>query len=125
MKKIKPFLITDGVFKTEVLFLIGHTAEEANRYLRKIKNKHLFDEKEKNIAGMLLKTNVDMYRIVFWPDGKNIYELVHELFHLVIRICEDKGVPNVPNIHTGHCGDETGAYLIEFYLKEVLKKIKK
>lgn len=74
---------------------------------------------------MVVKTHDSKYffRIVWIKELKNIGCLVHELFHLVIRIMADKGIPVVANIQTGECGDETAAYLLEFYLNECLNKI--
>jgi len=51
--------------------------------------------------------------------------LVHELFHLVVRISEDKGVPIISNIQTGQVGDETSAYMLEYYYNEIIALFKK
>ena len=123
MKLIK---ILNDIFKLEILVIANCSTKEANEYFKKIKNKY-FIEDDKNTVGQLVKAFHGQYRIIYLEklnkSQRSRAELVHELFHLVIRICEDKGVPNVPNIHTGHCGDETGAYLIEFYYNKIMEKV--
>lgn len=124
MKIIK---IQENVFKTDVLIIANCTLRECDTYLKSIKNKYLaYDPNYTNVLGRMIRTNNDVYRIIWIGklDKKNITTLVHELFHLVIRICEDKGVPIIPNVQNGMCGDETAAYLYEFYFREIYKKIK-
>lgn len=117
--------INEKVFQTQIVIIGNASEKEANKYLKSIKNPYLIEE-EQNMAARLVKTKLEIYRILYIKDlsKKNIPKLSHEIFHLVVRICEDKGVPIVPNIHTGHCGDETAAYLMEFYMDQVLSKIK-
>lgn len=116
--------IEEEVFGTNVLILGDCSVEEANKHLVKIKNKYLIEEDE-NMAGRLVKQNDNVYRILFLRDlsEENFPKLVHEIFHLVVRICDDKGVPIIPNIQTGQVGDETAAYLMEFYISKVKGRI--
>lgn len=124
--KSKNFTIKDNIFKTEVLFITNCDAGEFIRQVRKygIKLKAL----DEYICGTVVKADRKFFRIVWIKDfsrrPENVAELVHEIFHLVVRICYDKGVPVRPNIETGECGDETAAYLMEFYAKICLARLK-
>jgi hypothetical protein len=51
--------------------------------------------------------------------------LMHELFHLVVRVCRDKGVPIVANIQNGAVGDEAASYLFDFYARCSIEEIKR
>jgi hypothetical protein len=118
---MKPFKVREDVLKTEVLFLLGMSAKEANEHLKSIGNKHLLNEEVKGVAGQLLMINNGMYRIV-WSEKfslTNIACVAHELFHLVVRILDDKGIHITVNDKCGYCGDEIGAYLLEFYLEKI------
>lgn len=124
MKKIE---IKDSVFKTAVVFIYNCSQKELNKYLKSVGAREI--EEKDNTLGCLCRTKEGIYRIIYVEkfNKKNVEDnavLIHELFHLVIRICEDKGVPNVSNIQTGDCGDETGAYLIEFYYNSIINKVK-
>ena len=123
--KVKEFSIKENVFKTETLFIFG-TQEQFLEILnkRKIKPTHKLD---KYCVGTVVECQGKFFRIV-WVErqGKSldaIGVLIHELMHLVVRICADKGVPIKANIETGECGDETAAYLLEYYYKECLKRL--
>ena len=123
---MKHFKIEDKIFKTETLFIIGNYTE-ANIYFKKrFGLETSLGELE---IGSVIKVGEDkketFFRVVWLADLKDIPCLIHELFHLVVRICQDKGVPIRSNIETGECGDETAAYLLEFYVEEFMKKIKK
>lgn len=125
---MKTIRIKDDIFKTEVLIIFNASVKEANKYLEKIGNKYLIGD-DNNVLAQLVRTNNGLYRIIYFKKlNKNkepLANLVHELFHLVIRICDDKGVPNIARIEeNGYCGDETGAYLIEFYYNKIIEKLK-
>lgn len=121
--------IRDKIFKASVVLIANCTPAECNAELKKLNNKYFVRDEDKNVAGRLVQGNHGMYRIIYMPKLNLGQEcrgvLVHELFHLVVRICEDKGVPIVPNIQTGHCGDETGAYMLEYYYNEIIDLLKK
>jgi isochorismate hydrolase len=115
--------IIEPVFKTEVLFISNCSIKEANKYLKKIGNKRLIDDDE-NTAGCLIRDNNNLFRIIWSENIKQKGEVVHEIYHLITRILEDKGIPNVSNIQNGMVGDETGAYLMEFYYNQIFNKLK-
>lgn len=120
----------DKLFKARVHFICNCTPEECNNYLKKKKNKYLLhDNFTENMTGTVIPANHGMYRIVYLPKfnlGQEMRAtLVHELFHLVVRMCGDKGVPIISNIQTGQVGDETGAYMLEYYYNEIVEQFKK
>jgi len=117
MKIIK---IKDDIFKTETLFILDCSPEEANCYLKKIGNKDFIDEHDENIDGELIKDSRYNVERIIWVRSFSRTRpsiLIHEIFHLVIRICTDKGIP------VSSDGDETGAYLMEFYVRKILKEL--
>lgn len=120
--KIKEFVIKDAVFKTSVLFLVNCNYDEANKRLRRRGIDAQLREYE---VGTVMKIDDEtFFRIVWVEKFKDLGVLVHELLHLVVRIVEDKGVPIKANHKNGECGDETAAYLLEFYFNECVKKLK-
>lgn len=120
---MKVFIIKEEVFKTEILFVCDCDNNEFVKYFNKRFNKKI--EVDKYVIGTVIKVDNNYFRVVWSKDfkKKNLPEIIHELFHLVVRILEDKGVPIKANIETGECGDETAAYLLEFYVEKILKKL--
>lgn len=124
---MKTFKITDPIFRTEPLFVTDCTVNELSKYLwRRFKIK--WDASEwKTVSGTQLTFDKPRLRVVYFekmnksPD--NLGTLVHELFHLTVRICRDKGIPIIANIQTGECGDESAAYIQDFFFREVYKRI--
>lgn len=123
---MKVFKITDPIFKTEPLFIGNCSYQQMTNYLRKNFNIHQ-DGDAPGIMGRMLTFRTAPYRVVyvkkFAKSGEYLGAMVHEIFHLVTRVCEDKGIPIYSHISTGECGDEAAAYLLEFYLNNALKKI--
>lgn len=123
---MKKFKIKDNVFKTEVMFVINCDHVQFERIAKKFGAKIQNDEYGEDTIGTVLRSK-DGFRIVWLRHmskrTEDIACLVHEVVHLVVRILEHKGVPVKANIETGDCGDETHAYLMEFYVSEVLKRI--
>jgi hypothetical protein len=115
MKKKKEIIIHDDVFGTDVLFLIGCEKEE---YLKRIKRYGIEDEIDDYTYGTVIEAGKNFFRIV-WIRERNIGEIVHEVFHLVVRICKDKGVPIIESLNENWNGDETAAYLMGFYVNKL------
>lgn len=124
MKKI---LIEESVFKTEVLFIYNCSPKEVNDYLKKT-GKAIDIRDYLNFIGTLYKTPQEVYRIVYVEKYKKnadwLSVLAHEILHLVIEICNDKGVPIYTNLDNAERLDETACYLMEFYMSEFIKKAK-
>ena len=131
--KRKVFSIEDKMFKTEPLFIVGCCRNEAVKYLKKRFNVKMEDEEVSN-GGSGATASVwhfkgAPYRVVWFKSFKksspeDIGELAHELMHLVIRICEDKGISLKANHPTtGEVLDEPPAYMIDFFISKFLEKI--
>mgnify|MGYP001593908611 FL=1 len=126
---MKIFQIYEPLFKTQPILITNCSYSELAKYLKK---KYGVEEKDDCIttAGQCLtyldtKTESTL-RIIYLKklDKKpeNLGVLIHELLHLVVRVLEDRGVPLIKDVRNMP-GDETAAYLMEFYFLEVLKKI--
>jgi hypothetical protein len=119
---MKEFTIDEHIFKTSTVFLIGCSSKEFQKRLKRLGGKTNFVDGY--ICGTVIPSSEGYFRIVWVEDKKDIGGIIHELTHLVVRICNDKGVPIKANIETGDCGDETFAYLMEFYTNQIIKKLK-
>ena len=130
--KRKVFCIEDKMFKTEPLFIINCTEEAAEKYLQR-RFKVGFGRDKHNHASRATATVLHFNKVpwrVLWIESFNrhksedIAELVHELTHLVIRICEDKGLVMMANHpETGQVLDEPPAYMMDFFVHEFLKRV--
>ncbi len=117
------FRIVEPVFKTEPVFILGCSAEEAELFLRK---RYRIRARVPRCQGTMLTFDRFPWRVVWSKLAPNTpaatAELLHEIFHLVTRICGDKGVPIIHHIPSGECGDEAAAYLFEFFAGECLRR---
>lgn len=122
---MKVFTVKDKVFKVEPLFVMDCTYEQLRTYLRK-EFKVKAQEVDGKMAGMMLTfSRSTPWRVVWVRRRKDVECLAHEIFHLVTRICQDKGIPIVAHHPNGDNGDETAAYMYEHYFVKAMKKIKK
>jgi hypothetical protein len=127
---MKTFFIKEPIFKTRTLFIGNCSWKEVVKYLKKYKIKEDENSEDGNTAGTyrFYNKNTICFRMIYTErmnkSPEDIAILVHEIFHLVVRICDWKGVPIYANGTEGECGDETAAYLTEFFVRECLKKIK-
>lgn len=83
-------------------------------------------EDETFVTGQMFTLSVPPWRLVWvgstGPASLSI--LMHELLHLVSRICYDKGVPIVARLdHLSAHGDETACYLFEYFSKALFKRL--
>ncbi len=127
MKKIKKkFVIEDDIYKTKVFFFIGYTDEEFIKSMEKLGVS--LKKMSEYTCGTVIRVNDSFSRAV-WIDrfiqnnSEDYGVLVHELFHLITNICQDKQIPIKANIESGECGDEAAAYLLEFYTKKCFEKL--
>lgn len=124
-ERVYYFKIEDKMFKTEPLFLYNCTAAAAEVYLRT--HYRVKEEINPTATGTVLTLEKAPWRIVWLrhlsKKPEDLGTLVHELTHLAVRICRDKGIPIVANIQTGECGDETVAYIMDYFFREVIKKL--
>jgi hypothetical protein len=120
MEEMKIFKITEPVFKTEPLFIIDCSFKRFSKYLKK--HYHCNCGSYVGQTGQMFTFKRTPWRVV-WVEKKDENVLIHELFHLVTRICQDKGIPIVAQMEHGS-GDETAAYLYEFFARRCLKRIR-
>lgn len=119
----KVFTIDDPIFKTEPLFVVGCSHAEMAAYLKKRFGVPV-DSGKGQWAGQMLTFSVAPWRVVWIADRGNagLPTALHEIFHLVTRICQDKGVPIVAHHPNWDNGDETAAYLFEYFARAVLRQ---
>ena len=119
---MKVFTIKEDVFKTEPLFVIGCSyvalCDLLHRRFRVEIDRRPSDEQT---LGTMLTLNGPPWRVV-WMKRDSLTTAVHEIFHLVTRICHDKGIRIVSQDENGSIGDETAAYLLEFFMKAYLER---
>ena len=117
------FQIDDPMFKTAPLFVMSCSFDEFARYMRK----HFKIDVGLNVqqAGQMFTFDKSPWRVVWVqhrPDNvRRLGTLLHEIFHLVTRICQDKGIPIKAQIDEGN-GDETAAYLFDFFAREAFRR---
>lgn len=127
MEKKVSFTIKDPIFKTTTLFLCGYSHIEMGKRLEKEGVKDLDVDYFKEADGSQMRfTEEDAnssFRVVwlryFEKTPQCIATASHEIFHLVVRICDHKGVPITPEYNA----DETGAYLHDFYMRYFVGKL--
>jgi hypothetical protein len=118
--------VVEPVFGTDPLFIFGGSAWDLAAHLKR--RFGVSYEPEGIPSGTMLTFDKSPWRVV-WVEKlpatvEDLSSLVHEMFHLVTRICGDKGVPIHHHISTGECGDEAAAYLMGFFLAACLNKLK-
>lgn len=112
---MKSRVIHNEVFDVSTLFIYDCDTVTANRKLRKIGATEL----EGDEVGAVLKAKNGNH-IVYFRSLEDKSAIVHELFHLVLRICEDRAIPVQATLENGEHGDETAAYMIDFYVRKLL-----
>lgn len=118
---MKVFTVLEPVFKTEPLFIIGCSHDELNTYLRA--RFRVDGGIDARCAGQMFTFQKAPWRVV-WSLKRDVPTILHEMFHLVTRICDDKGIPIRAHDERGDCGDETAAYLFEFFSRAVLRRLR-
>jgi hypothetical protein len=111
--KIK--LVDNDVFDVETTFILDCTMDEFNNYLETVGCEKMSGE----CAGAVVEKPNDLDYVVYIKDSLSMSTIAHELFHLVVRICEKRGIPIIAELSNGSAGDETGAYLIDYYMRRV------
>lgn len=120
----KKFKVIENVFKTEVLFLCGYSHEEMYKEISKLgtvnTNVEYWQDADGSQINLYNEKDNTKVRVV-WLRYFNkkpycIGTAVHEIFHLVVRILDDKGIPLTPNENA----DETGAYLQDYYTRHFI-----
>lgn len=117
--KARIFSVADPVFKTDTLFVLGADFATLDKELRQRGESAGEDMGQ---IGQMFTFN--KFRCV-WAASLSLPIVIHEILHLVTRVCDDKGIPIKAHIDSGESNDEPAAYLMEFYVGEVLKRNKK
>lgn len=118
---MKVFTIDEAVFKTATLFVLDCPFEILRKYLD---SKYKTDVGEYvGQTGQLFTFKAPPYRIV-WTEKRDSAVILHEVFHLVTRICDDRGVPIKAHLDSGESGDETAAFLFEWYVIQLRKHLR-
>lgn len=126
-KRKATFVLKDPIFKTSTLFLCGYTHTEMAKRLEKEGVKDLdvdyFKEADGSQMRFTEETADSSFRVVwlrtFEKTPQSIATASHEIFHLVVRICDHKGIP----ITSEYNADETPAYLHDFYMRYFIGKL--
>lgn len=121
----KKFIIEEPIFKTMTLFMLGYSKEEMGREVKR-RGVEDFDVdyfSDTEGTSIFFKDIDYPFRFVwikyFDKTPDSIGTLSHEILHLVLRICEYKGIP----VTTEYNADETVAYLLDFYMRRALEKL--
>lgn len=118
------FAVEEKLFQTEPVFILGGTYVQMQRYLKRRFGIDVEDDLG-SIAGKMLTFQREPWRVVWIKRPDDIGLLVHETFHLVTRICADKGIPIVSHIPSGEIGDEAAAYMLGFFVTAALARLKR
>ena len=119
---LKKKFIKEPIYKTEVMFLGNCDYKQMAEVIRK-RGYDIDEEYFKDSDGAQLNfiDKENGIRIVWFEslkkDADSIGVAVHEIFHLVVRILDWKGIIITPEKNL----DEVGAYLIEYYFREFYK----
>lgn len=120
---MKTFDIEDKLFKTSALFIVGCSHETLDIYL----NQYRFGSGLNcGQCGQMFTFDRYPWRVVWVKnrprDAETFAVLLHEIFHLVTRICQDKGISIKAQVDEG-LGDEAAAYLYEFFARESILEL--
>ena len=123
----KVFDVYCEVYGTNLLVLSGFSPEKVRPYLEK-KYKIKWEYGEDSLKGGAILDFPKWPYHVLWlkkglPKVDVIPKLSHEVFHHVLTLCGEKGIPTYSKIDNLQM-DEAAAYLMEFYMREILKKLK-
>lgn len=137
MKKKTIFFVEEDVFRT-VLTIIGNCSYKEMEHWVKNRSKKYQESKEEtgeNTIGTTFPITDDKgnFSRIVWIHHLNLHPdsiacLTHELFHVVIRVMQGKGIVTTEKITAegeSWNGDETAAYLLESYTKKCLQKLRK
>lgn len=121
---MRVFTIKDPCFKTEPLFIVGCSHAQLDRYMRR--RFHVEAGIDAQQCGQMFTFQQAPWRVV-WVKTKptsavTLGVLLHEIFHLVTRICQDKGIAIKAQIEDGF-GDEPAAYLFEMFSVQAIRKL--
>lgn len=114
------FVVGLEVFKHDVPFFFSF--DDAEKYLRKFVGAELCGDKDAGSAlahtGTAKDANGMSYLfVVFHKTPPLVGTLAHECAHVVIRICEERGIPIEADC------DETFAYMLDYLVQESMDEL--
>jgi hypothetical protein len=122
---VRVFTVNDPVFKTEPLFVLGCTHDELAAYLQRRFDVAIdVEPRGEQLAGRMFTFSCAPWRVVWVRRRDDLSVAIHECFHLVTRICDDRGIPIRAHDERGDNADEAAAYLLEFFTTALLRKLK-
>lgn len=121
VKRLRRFTVQVPLLKVEPLFLVGCSPDELARILQRDFKVHIDADDQRHTAGRMFTFDRTPWRVV-WTRAVDLPVVLHETFHLVTRICADKGIAIRAHNEHGMNDDETAAYLFEFLARAVLRR---
>lgn len=117
---MKVFTVDVPMLKVEPLFVLDCTYDEMRAYVRR-RFRVCIDASDEAIAGRMLTFDRAPWRLV-WTRYRDAAVVMHEVFHLVTRICADKGIVIRAHNERGDNDDEAAAYLFEALARPALRR---
>jgi len=122
---MKTFNVYNEVYGQNLHVILGMPIEKLRPYLEK-KYKIEWDFDDNFGAGSLLTFDKAPYTVLWLRKGLSKEDLIpklsHEVFHFVLRLCAKANIPTYANIDNLTM-DEAAAYLMEFYMREILRRV--
>lgn len=117
MKLIK---FRDPILDSPIRYCIG-SAEEFSKYCFEELGYEDDDPAygREGMVATLQCRNTGLMLFLVWVSEENIPIIAHETLHLVYKVLKHCNIP------TGRSNEEVIAYRLEYYMKKVLKKLKK
>ncbi|MGH9257362.1 MAG: hypothetical protein ACRD3C_22610 [Vicinamibacterales bacterium] len=123
---MRVFTVLEPAFKVEPLFVLGAQPDQARALFRRRRFRvdlgNIGERDDTCLAGQMFSFDRTPWHVV-WTRHLDAGVALHETFHLVTRICHDRGIPIRAYDERGDHGDETAAYLFEFFARAVLRRI--
>ena len=130
--RTRSFHVFCEVYGVNLFVVIGGTQDEMRAMLKKkfkIDPKDTYGEKTRSdLGGCVMDYDKWPYHVLWLgekvsSDKRDFApKLAHEVLHHTLRVCASKGIPTYPEIDN-LIMDEPAAYLMEFYMREILKKL--
>lgn len=122
---MRTFHVYNKTYKANLFVVLGGDIPQVSRMLAK--RFDVTDQLEDDVpsGGFLLTLEVWPYSVLWISDKvgpqETVAKIAHEVFHHVLRVCRDRNIPTYPSSENFTL-DEAAAYLMEFYMREILNK---
>lgn len=134
MRKQKTFDVYCEVYGVNLFVVLGGSSDDLNALMKrrfKISPEKKYGDEpvSRHLGGCLMEFDKWPYQVL-WLGSKCVSKkdlipkIAHEVFHMVLRVASNKNFPTYPKIDN-LIMDEPAAYLMEFYMREILKKLNK